>query len=55
MDCVIHGKRYQLSLGRRISRTAVLEVASIRRAQILKGEVGIRKPKDIRGTNEGID
>jgi hypothetical protein len=47
LDCVIHGKRYQLSLGRRINRSAALEVASIRRAQILKGEAGIRRPKEI--------
>jgi len=33
--------------GRRITRTTALELASIRRVQILKGEVGIRKPKDI--------
>lgn len=47
LDCIIHGRRYQISLGKGINRSAAVEIAGIKRAQILQGEVGIGKPKDI--------
>lgn len=48
LDAWINGERYQLPLGKGISRTVALELASIERAKILKGEAGIgRKKKDI--------
>jgi integrase len=43
-----HGKRYQMSLGRGISRKVAQELAQVKRAAILKGEAGIgKKKKDI--------
>jgi len=42
------GRRYIVRLGRNINRTAAQDIASVKRAAILKGEVGIgRKRKDI--------
>lgn len=48
LDCIINGQRYQLPLGKGISRSAALEIATAKRAAILKGEAGIaKKKKDI--------
>ncbi|MBN2317560.1 MAG: site-specific integrase [Acidobacteria bacterium] len=48
LDCYINGQRYQVSLGKGITRTRAQEIASVKRAAILRGEVGIgRKKKDI--------
>lgn len=48
LDAYIDGKRYQMPLGKNIKRAVALELASIKRAAILKGEAGIgRKKKDI--------
>lgn len=48
LDFRHEGQRYQVRLGRNISRTAARELAQIKRAAILKGEAGIgKKPKDI--------
>ena len=42
------GQRYQLSLGRNISRSVAAEIAIAKRSAVLKGEVGIgRKRRDI--------
>lgn len=41
LDCRINGKRYQLKLGKLISRSVAKELAQVKRAQILKCEVGI--------------
>ena len=47
LDCIIHKKRYQLPLGKGISRSVAQELAAIKRAQIIKGEEGIGiKKKD---------
>ncbi len=47
LDCGINGKRYQVKLGRHISRSVAKELALIKRAQILKGDAGIgNKRKD---------
>lgn len=47
LDCVINGTRHQVKLGKYISRSVAKELASIHRAQILKGEAGIgTKRKD---------
>ncbi len=49
LDCRIDGKRYQVKLGRNISKTTAREIALTQRTRILKGEVGIaRKKRDIR-------
>jgi len=40
LDCSINGRRYQLPLGRKISQTAAEQIASLKRAAILKGELG---------------
>jgi hypothetical protein len=45
LDCYINGQRYQLPLGKGINRAAALELASVKRAAILKGEAGIAKKK----------
>lgn len=48
LDAVISGQRYQLPLGKGITRGVALELASIERAKILRNEAGIdRKKKDI--------
>ena len=48
LDCRINGTRYQMPLGKGISRTVAAELAQVKRAAILRGEVGIgRKKKDI--------
>jgi integrase len=48
LDCRIGGKRYQERLGKGISRSVALELASVLRGQILRGEAGIgRKRKDL--------
>lgn len=43
------GKRHQIRLGRKLSRTVARELAAVKRAAILKGESGIggRKRKDL--------
>lgn len=43
MDIVVNGVRYQLRLGKGISRTVALELATIERGKILRGEAGIGK------------
>lgn len=45
LDCWINGKRYQRPLGKGISRAVALELATIERGKILKGEAGIAKRK----------
>jgi len=45
LDCRINGVRYQERLGKDISRSVAKELASIQRAAILKGEVGIGKKR----------
>jgi integrase len=45
LDCRINGTRYVENLGKGISRTVAKELASIKRAAILKGEAGIRRKK----------
>ncbi|MBN2320902.1 MAG: site-specific integrase [Acidobacteria bacterium] len=48
LDCWIEGRRYQKPIGKGINRSAALDIASIKRAQILKSEAGIaKKKKDI--------
>ena len=48
LDCYINGQRYQISLGKGINRTKAAEIASVKRAAILRGEVGIIiKKKDL--------
>jgi integrase len=48
LDFVHQGKRHVITLGKNIARSAAKEIASVRRAAILKGEVGIgRRPKDL--------
>ena len=48
LDCRINGTRYQMPLGKKISRSVAAEIAQVKRAAILKGEAGIgRKRKDI--------
>ena len=48
LDCYINGQRWQLPLGKGITRTAAAEIATAKRAAILKGEAGIaHKKKDI--------
>ena len=47
LNCGINGKRYQIKLGKHISRSVAKELALIKRAQILKGDAGIgNKRKD---------
>jgi len=41
LDCRIGGKRYTMSLGRKITRDAAAEIAVVRRSEILKQGVGI--------------
>ncbi|MCH7805150.1 MAG: site-specific integrase [Acidobacteria bacterium] len=48
LDCRINGTRYQLPLGKGVSRSVAAELAQVKRAAILRGEVGIgKKKKDI--------
>lgn len=48
LDAVINGTRYQVRLGKGITRSAALELAQVHRGAILKGELGIgRKAKDL--------
>jgi integrase len=48
LDFHHRGQRYQVRLGRNISRTTAAELATVERAKTLKGEAGIgRKRKDI--------
>jgi integrase len=47
LNCQINGKRYQIKLGKHISKSVAKELALIKRAKILKGEAGIgNKRKD---------
>jgi integrase len=47
LNCQINGKRYQIKLGKHISKSVAKELALVKRAQILKGEAGIgNKRKD---------
>ncbi len=49
LDAIINGRRYQMPLGKKIKRTTAAEIATAKRAGILKGEIGIaRKKKDLR-------
>lgn len=45
LDCRIAGARHVVRLGKGISRTVAGEIASVKRAAILKGESGIGKKK----------
>ena len=47
LDCRINGTRHVVRLGKGISRSAAGELASVKRAAFLKGELGIRKRKDV--------
>jgi len=48
LDCRINGTRYQFPLGKGVSRSVASELAQVKRAAILRGEVGIgRKKRDI--------
>ena len=48
LDCRISGTRYQMPLGKGITRSVAGELAQVKRAAILRGEVGIgKKKKDI--------
>jgi integrase len=48
LDCVIAGRRHQGQLGRGITRSVALELATAYRAAVLRGEVGIlQKKKDL--------
>jgi integrase len=47
MDAHIGGVRYQKKLGKHITRSVAQELAQLQRAAILKGELGVRKKKDI--------
>jgi integrase len=48
LDAIINGRRYQMPLGKNIKRSAASEIATAKRAGILKAEVGIaRKKKDM--------
>lgn len=49
LDVWIHGERYQVTLGKNISRSVALELAQVERVKILQGEAGIgqKKRKDI--------
>lgn len=49
LDCFINGQRYQLPLGKGITRSVAAEIATIKRGGILKGLAGIggRRKKDI--------
>ena len=48
LDCRIDGTRHVVKLGKKINRSTAAEIASVKRAAILKGEAGIgRKRKDI--------
>jgi integrase len=47
LNCQINGKRYQVKLGKHVSKSVAKELALVKRAQILKGEAGIgNKRKD---------
>ena len=45
LDVCIHGERYQITLGKNISRSVALELASVERSKIYRGEAGIGKKK----------
>jgi integrase len=49
LDVWIHGERYQVTLGKNISRSVALELAQVERVKILQGEAGIgqKKRKDM--------
>lgn len=47
LDCRINGARYQRRLGKNIKREVAADLATIQRGKILRGEAGIRKPKDV--------
>lgn len=48
LDFTHQGQRHAIRLGSNINRTAAREIASVKRAEILKGEAGIgRKRKDL--------
>ena len=47
LDCKIGGQRLVVRLGRHISRSAAAEIATLKRAQFIKGELGVRKKKDV--------
>src|SRR5262245_19695082 len=48
LDCRIDGMRHVVKLGKNIKRTVAGELANVKRATILKGELGIgKKAKDL--------
>jgi integrase len=49
LDCIINGRRRIVTLGKNIKRSDALEIASVKRAAILKGDAGIgsKKYKDM--------
>jgi len=48
LEFIHNGERHVVTLGRKITRTAAAEIAQVKRAAILKGELGIgRKRRDI--------
>jgi hypothetical protein len=49
LDIVVNGVRYQIRLGKGITRTVALELAKIQRGKILRGEAGIgtKSKKDL--------
>jgi integrase len=49
LEFIHNGQRHVVTLGRKISRTAAAEIAQVKRAAILKGELGIggKKRRDI--------
>ncbi len=46
LDCLINGTRYQLPLGKGISRSVASELAQVKRAAIPRGEVGKGRNKE---------
>ena len=48
LDCIINGRRYQLSLGKGIKRSVAVDIAVAKRSAILRKDVGIiTKRKDL--------
>jgi integrase len=48
LDAIINGKRHVVTLGKNIKRAVALDIASIKRGEILRGEAGIgKKRRDI--------
>ncbi len=45
LDCIINGRRYIRTLGRKIKRSAALDIATIKRSEIVKGIAGAGEAK----------